>query len=124
MSWNTELLLNKMKLLNNDPIVIESCEMRRYTSFCAKCGHAGESETESVVEIVQPESAEPGEVRDQAIPPAWERPGPGIALEMSCAIEELFPEREQAGNGSETDTFADLEASEIEGFIFIGRKRG
>ncbi len=40
-----------MALLENEPIIIE-CETRLYTSFCVKCGHSGESETESMHRLI------------------------------------------------------------------------
>ncbi len=41
-----------MGLLKDEPIIIESNELRLYTSICAKCRHSGESETESVHRLV------------------------------------------------------------------------
>ena len=40
-----------MKLLDNEPIIIEH-GTRLYTAFCNKCGHAGESETETTHRLI------------------------------------------------------------------------
>ncbi len=39
-------------LLSDEPIIIESNELRLYTAFCAKCRHSGESETESMHRLI------------------------------------------------------------------------
>jgi len=80
-----------------------------------------ERKKERAGEKMQSENAEPSQTECRVFPPIWERPGPGKALEMFCIIAELFPDQEQAGNAGEAETFADLEASEIEDLIFIGR---
>ena len=39
-------------LMNDEPIIIMSHDNRLYTAFCNKCGHSGESETESAHRLI------------------------------------------------------------------------